>query len=640
MDAGTLAGIALQLVVFSIVGFASGELLMRWAGLLPSTRSDRDRSGPEHRLIWVGITERALGAILGFVGFSVALMVAHIITNGNVFRFPFLVPAAAVAVLVLWWRGRIGLVRPRPVSYLKLGILLAVLIGLYALPGFISGSSIRTGDPPWHLGWTEQLLGGEQLPVGPAPEFGKNAYPWGLHAVMATLVRLVPGTNPRVALETLQLVLIAGLPMVAASLAFRLRKNAGWAAAAAVSVIGGFGWIAAGRPDFATSPRGGRYGADLVVASPNSVYEMLPPALPRELGVILLGIAGLFALVAARNRIRRVELLAGATAGLAGLVSVPMFVSSLIWMLAASLAVKQDRGRYLKHTVGGALLIFSLWGLPVFIEYLRLGGFVNITPRLGMEWPLPVALASWGLLLPLAAGGVWLAARRMEIEDRIILGFTAGTVIVLALAILRGVYDWDMWGNATLLHQGRVWPPLHLLGGVFAGAALMWLYERLPKKVGASVVVIVLGIGSVSLFFASSALTDVMERGSAGFVYGGEDLTEDQAFVPAASRLLDPDDVVSVHGSDTLAFHLFEFSGVRLAHYDHPALPFNDLRIRFARPAERWQQQMDSEGFSAGWVAVPADDVPPELDRWDPTLEGTYQGRRWLLYGEFFRFAG
>ena len=66
--------------------------------------------------------------------------------------------------------------------------------------------------PPWHLGWTEQLLGGDPFPTGPAPEFGRNAYPWGLHATMATMVRLAPGTDPLVAFETLHLVLIAAHP--------------------------------------------------------------------------------------------------------------------------------------------------------------------------------------------------------------------------------------------------------------------------------------------------------------------------------------------------------------------------------------------------------------------------------------------
>ena len=36
-------------------------------------------------------------------------------------------------------------------------------------------------------------------------------------------------------------------------------------------------------------------------------------------------------------------------------------------------------------------------------------------------------------------------------------------------------FDWTLAGNATLLHQGRVWPPMHLLGAALAGAALVAL---------------------------------------------------------------------------------------------------------------------------------------------------------------------
>jgi hypothetical protein len=620
--------IAAQVLVFALVGHATGELILRWAGLLPRG-SDR----ATFRLVWVGITERALTAIVGFVAFSVAMMVLHIASLGSVFSTPGAVIVAGVAVLVVWWRGRLPLPRPRPISYAKLAALLAALAIVYATPAFVAGSSVRTGDPPWHLGWTEQILAGEQLPVGPAPEFARNAYPWGLHAVMASLVELVPGSDPLVALETLHLILIAAFPIAAACLAFRLRPDAGWAAAAAVSLIGGFGWIVSSRADFITSPRAARYGADLVVASPNSVYEQLPPAFPRELGVVLLAAAGLFALISARTRMRRVELLAGFCAGLAGLISVPMFVSSLVWMLAASLTITEDRKRYLKHCVGGALLVFALWGLPVFIDYLRLEGFVNITPRLGMEWPLPVALASWGLLLPLATAGVWSAVRRKEIEDRVLLAFALGTAVVLMLAILRGRFDWDLWGNATLLHQGRVWPPLHLLGGVFGGAALMWIYEKIRNRVLATgTVVAVLGIGAISPIYASIHLTDIMERGKAGFVYGRPDVQDEGSFLRRAAALMDPDDVVFVDGPPPLAFQLFEFSGVRLAEYDNPNLEGNDLRIRFEAAADDWDDAMGQGGFGPSYLVLPAEGEATDGSL-PPLFTGTYRGSKYALYG-------
>lgn len=629
MDGGTLAFIALQLIAFSITGVAAGELILQWADLIPKP----DKVGPQTRfqVIWTGITERALSAIVGFVAFSVALMSLNIVTRGLVFGTPGLVPALALALIVFWWRRHEPMPRPRSVSWIRLTVLIVVLGALFALPGILTGSSIRTGDPPWHLGWTEQLLAGEPVPVGPAPEFARNAYPWGLHGVMATLVRLVPGSDPRISLETLHLVIVAGLPLAAAVLAFRLRRNAGWAAAACVALIGGFGWMTAGEPDFATSPGNARYGADLVVASPNTVYEMLPPALPRELGVVLLGAAGLFLLIGTRNRNRRVELLAGFTAGLAGLVSVPMFVSALIWMLMGGIVLSRDRWRFIKHTVGGAMLVFALWALPVFIDYLTLGGFVNITPRLGKEWPLWVAFGAWGILLPLAAIGIYLAIYRMHIEERVLLAFMAGTTVVLLLSILRGLFDWDLAGNATLLHQGRVWPPLHLLGAVFAGSALTWAAQGIrPRALGYVAVAAVVSFGAVSTVYASLHITEVMDRAAAGFVYGTDDVRSDERFLRQAAELLGPDDIVAVlDDSDTanaLAFQLFELSGVRLASYDHPNLSRNDLRIRFSEPAEKWQAVVDAGGFEPNYIVQPSDD-PTE----GTLVEGLYRGERWAL---------
>lgn len=619
MTLATLGGVTLQVVAFFVIGLASGELLLRWSGLLPGERRD----GPQ--VVWAGIVERLLGAIVGFVAFAVGAMILNIVTGGLVFGVPGIVSVAAAGVVWLWWRRRLMLPRPRAISLLWAAVLAVALLAVFATPMVASGSSVRSGDPPWHLGWTEQLLAGERVPLGPAPEFARNAYPWGLHATMATLVRVVPGTEPLLALDALHLVILAGIPLAAAALALRVRRDAGWAAAACATLIGGLGWVVAGGPDFVTSPSSARYGADLVVASPNSVYELFPPALPRELGVVLVGAAGVFAMIAARSRIRRVELLAGATAGLAGLISVPMFIGAVIWMICIGLVVEGDRARFLKHTVGGAALVFGLWALPVAIDHVRFSGFVDITPRLGKEWPLYVALASWGLLLPLAGAGAVLLARKRSIEERALLAVLAGTAVLLTLSILRGAFDWDLWGNATLLHQGRVWPLLHLAAAVPAGVAVCILLDRFRRPaLRAAVTVVLLGVGAASPVLASIHLSDVMKRGAAGFAYGQTDVRADDGFLRRAADALGPQDVVLVEGSDELAFLLFQLSGVRLADYDHPDLERNDLRIRFADLARRWEERMAAGGFPPDFTVV-------EGSHADAVASGTFDDRRWSL---------
>src|SRR5918999_2588691 len=313
----TILGALAQLAGAGIVGACSAALL--WGRRGSAARAPR---GPGARPGGaIGGPERALLAVAGFVAFASALMVAHILTGGAVFGLPGIVPAAA-AVLV--WRTRREALRwatlstTPSISVAALGLTLAAL---YVVPVVAAGSGLRTGDLPWHGGWTEQLLGGQPVPTGPAPVFGTNAYPWGVHALSATMVRLVPGTSVPVAAEALHVLVVAAIPLAGAVVARRIRSDAGTWGAAATGLIGGFGWLAVRSPALVTSPSEARIGADLVIASPNAVYELLPPGLPRELGLVLLVAAAVLVLGAAAQPSRRAAVGAGIATGLVGLVS-------------------------------------------------------------------------------------------------------------------------------------------------------------------------------------------------------------------------------------------------------------------------------------------------------------------------------
>lgn len=612
MTAGTIAGALLQLVLLGMVGWGTGNALL-------------DRFSRERTIASIGPAERGLAAIAGAVAFSIAAMVAHIITGGAMFGTAIVVPVIAVGVVIATRRHlNVG----GPLPWAKVAAAAVVLGFIYLAPAIAGGSSIRTGDPPWHLGWTEQLLHGEPVPTGPAPEFGRNAYPWGLHAVMATAVRLVPGSSPMVALEMLHMALLAGLPLAAACLARRVRGNAGWAAAASMSLIGGFGWVKSDGPDFVASPSEARYGADMVAASPNSVYELFPPALPRELGLVVLGIAAWLVLASVRSRSRDLWFAAGVSLGLVGLISVPLFVTAIVWCAVAMISVERGiRARWLTTVGGTGLLVFALWAGPVLSNVIRHGGFVNITPQLGYEWDLFVALAGWGLLLPLALGGVALLLRNRE--HRLLAGFAAASCVLLLAAVARGYFDWDLAGNATLFHQGRVWPPLHLLGAVLGGLALTWIGRRIAVRnrwLGVAAVTVVLAVGAASPVLASIELTDMIRRQTAGFEYGGSDFASG-SFARRAARYLTPDDVLEVRGSDGLAFVLFQLSGVRLTNYDDPRLDGNELRIRYADLAEAHDAKAAAEGFTPTFMVLPAPDGPyvRALER------GTFEGQDWIL---------
>lgn len=605
-----------QLAVGLALGWVVGRRLLR-------------RLGP---LDEFGAVEQSLAAVAGVVVFSVGLMVGHIVTGGAIFGTTAVVPIVGAAVL---WLGRGDLKQiPAVVGRPRTGVavLATVLVALYLAPALLGGPPIRTGDPPLHMGWTEQLLAGEPIPVGPAPEVGRNAYPWGFHAVMAAFVRLVPGSDVTATQYALHALLVAALPLAVAAVARSIRRDAGLPAAAAATVIGGFGWVLARQPFFATSPRSAQYGADLVVGSPNGLYALFPPPLPRELGLVLLAVAAAMIMRAIRIRKRRAEVGAGIACGLVGLVSVPLFLTALLWAVVGSVAVDGERAGRVVTMAGTAAGVFALWAGPVLADFIRFGGFVSITPRLGTEWQVTTAFASWGLLLPAAGGGLVLLASLREPGARAVLALVIATLAFLGLAIARGIFDWDLRGNATLLHQGRLWPALHLLGASLAGVALARVYEWLRDRSRALVVVATaafFAVGAVSPALAAIRMTDVLGSGhvSTGYIYSTRNFTQG-SFVRRAAGVLGPRDVIRVEDDEFLGMWLYQYSGCRITGFEDPRLDGNDLRIRFAELAERYDERMARGGFEADFVALPAESLLPGTR---PIVGGEYRGEQWVL---------
>jgi hypothetical protein len=632
VTAATLLGALAQVAVILLVGWVTGDLLVRMAAPRAPTSSSDDERHPGPPVSGFGLPglwlpERALLAIVGFLGWCIVLMIGHIVTGGAVFGLAPVAPiATAVLVAILWRRTR----WVRQVPWVKLVAAAFVLSLVFAMPAIDGGSGVRGGDPPWHLGWTEQLLAGEPTPSGPAPNAENNAYPWGFHAVLAALVRLVPGTTPLVAHEALHFLILLAVPLGAACLARRLHPRAGWGGAAAVALVGGFGWLTAREPDFVTSPSEARYGADLVVASPNSMYELMPPAAPREVGIIVLAAAATLLVLSLRVEHRSLRVLTGVVTGMVGLISVPLFLTALVWMVAGSLtAVGGRRLRNVAEIALPAIIVFALWAGPVAANFIRLGGFVDITPKLGREWPLPTALWSWGLLLPLAGAGFISAVRSRNGHTRTMLAFAVGSALSLGVAIARGAFEWDLAGNTTLLHQGRVWPPAHLVTAAFAGlgvtAVYQWVARSAPNLASAGLAA-VLAVGAASPVLGSARLAEIIEAREDGYSYARPEIQEG-SFVQRAADTLTPDDVLLVGASDHLGFLLFQFSGVKLADYDDPRLEHNDLRIRYRELAESWDRRMERGGFEADYrVELVASEAPDEA-----IATGDYGGKTWAL---------
>jgi hypothetical protein len=100
-----------------------------------------------------------------------------------------------------------------------------------------------------------------------------------------------------------------------------------------------------------------------------------------------------------------------------------------------------------------------------------------------------------------------------------------------------------------------------------------------------------------------------------------------------AAAELSSRDIVRVPESDFLAFLLFSFSGARLAAYNDDRLEHNDLRIRYANLAERWDERIASGGFEAGYTALRADESPTEAV---VVVRGEFREEPWVLVrGDF-----
>jgi hypothetical protein len=321
---------------------------------------------------------------------------------------------------------------------------------------------------------------------------------------------------------------------------------------------------------------------------------------------------------------------AGLAGGITGLISVPLFVTVGVWVAAA--AVIAARGSKIRLVAGfllGAVPVFALWAAPVLADYLRFGGFVNVTPHVGTEWSLFQGLASWGLLFPGAVAGLLLLGLRRRPAGGPLLAFAAASAALMAVAVARSALHWHLAGNRTLLYEGRVWPPAHLLGAALAGVAAAatygWLRQR-ARVLATGLALAAILIGTASPALASIRLDRLMPTYQAGFIFGSPNFAPD-GFVRQAAAHLGPSDVVLVHGSSILALSIFSFSGARLARFNDPAVSHNDLRIRFPELAARWDHQMANGGFHADFTAVPASEAGPA----PVVARGLYKGEEYVL---------
>src|SRR5436305_7649771 len=250
-------------------------------------------------------------------------------------RWPLrIVVVAAAAAAVVLRRPKLPAIDWRRVA------LPAVAAALVSMPVWLApGGAYPGSDILWHEGWIHQLTGGMPAPGGIYAHV-PNAYPWLEHSLAALIVSLF-GIDVAAALGAVEYLMLLVLGLGSYLLARSLRlgeRAAGWSSALAIGG-GGIGWLLAGGPAAllsvahygnATTPPGLRpyvqgldaYGGDLLLSpAPTPALGNVPPALPRELGLVLLPVVLWLAIGAAGERSVRRAAAAGAVAGLATLAS-------------------------------------------------------------------------------------------------------------------------------------------------------------------------------------------------------------------------------------------------------------------------------------------------------------------------------
>jgi hypothetical protein len=451
-------------------------------------------------------------AFPAFAGYATALMLLHVASGGRVLSNVWLTRGLTVAVAVaLLARRLLPAMRGRTTTSDRTpGTAVLVLAGAIVLAGLaIWGNRVfrvlplaHVGDTPWHMGMAGQLMNGETTPSATVTGDIPNAYPWLYHALVALVAQLTPGGRAFHALAPLQLLQVVGWILALFALGWEIGRR--WTTAAAAALIGGvLGSFGARNPGVARRPY-------------NLAFYNTPPPFPRDLALLLL-IAFLVLLVAGLRRKRRDLLVAaGLVLGLAGLAGAEsFFVGFAVALVIAAFPPGMDRRTVAPSLLLPAVGLYAVWLIPLAINYVRLGGFVNITIRPPVELTATAILSSWGIATPLAVIGFawWVRRARTHPGARtalVLLAVTGGLLLFSAL-IPRGLGE----AFLSLGRRHRYWPLLHLAVVTFAALGASEVLERAARwhvaVAGALAFILIALVGWSSV---RSALADPRSRDS------------------------------------------------------------------------------------------------------------------------------
>jgi len=528
-------------------------------------------------------------ALGGLCAFGFGLMVVHMATSGWLFAQPTIVTGVTAATGLGLLIRRLTRSGERDRSHLLLagGLVLAALV-IWGSPVFRMMPLTATADTQLHNGWIDQLLAGETTPGATLTGDIPNYYPWLFHAVGAVTTTITPGNTPYHALAPFQLVQVAGgvLALFALGRALARRALTGAGAALFGAMSGGFGFVMLNGLDIVTDPRANEgaaalaYQGDLLYTrSYNVGFHNIAPAFPRDLAFALLVTFVLTLAIRARRPGAWSDVVAGGALGLIGLTGGETFLTGGL-LAVLVLAFEPERSfKRAARVLGPALAVYSLWAIPIVVNYARLDGFVSITHIIPVALPASAILVSWGWAVPFGAIGLIRALKitRADPVVRVALLFAVAAGMMLAVSafipeILGDAFD-------TLGRNHRYWPIFYLSAALLAAlgcTAVVDAAKARSNAVAAAVVVVITAVAWVSPVVGSIALPNEINR----YPEITAAMTEEDDSLLSRLRSQGPGCVVAAPNS--IARIVFSYTGYRLVLWTGNWFGDNRARIRWA----------------------------------------------------------
>ncbi|MEA2507668.1 MAG: hypothetical protein QOH48_2286 [Actinomycetota bacterium] len=529
-------------------------------------------------------------AFPGLVFFSFVLMLLHLASGGRVFSDVLLTRGLTVVSAVLlaglrWWR------RPTASGERLLGWQSGVVLAACALGIVVWGAPVArvmplnfTPDTNLHMGWASQLMIGESSPSTVVTGHVPGYYPWLYHALVALLARFSPGGRAFDALGPIQLLQVVGaiLGLFAAGRFMTGKFTTGAAAAFFGALCGGFG--AGMLFDHRLQRRAVNMRAtkipwlgDVLSRRPyNFAFNDIAPAYPRDLSFSLLVGFLLLLFMGLRRQSYAYLAAAGVVLGLVGLSGGEAVIVGAAVALVVSLLQRKMR----PLRAGAAILlpmtvVYGTWLVPLIVNYIHYGGFVNTTHVGPVVLTFPFLILSWGLATPFAIIGLTTNLRSWREP-----GVLVALAIVVVTAIIMGSNVIPQaFGSAflTLGRDHRYWALCQLGAALLAALGATAVLQRIRSSVlaaGLAIVVVFLGIISPAFGSAIYPQKDPANPLIAASLEGRPTLLN--AMAPAPDRRC----VAAVPGN-ALAREVFAYTGYRLVQWVTAKGRHNWARIRW-----------------------------------------------------------